>query len=77
MAEIALHAQVRLLRIRVNEVFRLRVPKRLEPEWEEGRGIQVILVQENGLGEIERLELLLVGKKSERSGCRLTLSCCT
>ena len=67
-AEVALDAEVRLLRVRVNEILRLRIAKGLEAQRQESRRVQIVLVEKNRLREVQSLKLLLVGKISECGG---------
>src|SRR5579872_4579979 len=69
-SEILLESEVGLLRIRIHKVFRLRITERLKRQRE--AGFQIILIDENRLWKIQRLELLLirqvtqVGRKRRR-----------
>ena len=62
IAKVALDGQVRLLRIGVDEVLGLRVTEGLEAQWQESPlgQIEIVLIEEDRLGNIQRLELLLV-----------------
>ncbi len=62
VAQVALGGQVRLLRIGVNEVLALRIAEWLEAEWQEGPlgEVEVVLVEEDRIGSIQGLKLLLV-----------------
>ena len=63
--EIPFDADICLLRVGVDEVLGLRIPEGLESERQECRRVQVVLIQKNGLREVESLKLLLVRKVIE------------
>ncbi len=63
VAEIVLDAEVRLLRVGVDEILRLRISEGLEGERQErglarvrGVEVQIILIEKDGLGKIQRSE---------------------
>ena len=61
VAQILLDAEVGLLRVGVNEILGLWIAEGLKGQRQEGRRVQVVLVQENGV-RLKCIELLLVGK---------------
>ena len=67
MAQIALDAEVSLLRVGVDEVLGLRIAEGLEAQRQErpASQVQVVLVEELRLGKVQRLELLLVRQIAE------------
>ena len=66
--QIALDGEVRLLRVRVNEILRLRIAEGLEAERQESRRVQIVLIEKDGLRKVQSLKLLLIGKISKRGG---------
>src|SRR5579864_7615018 len=63
--EIPFDGHIRLLRVGVDEVFGLGIAEGLESQRQECGRVQVVLIQKNGLREVESLKLLLVGKVVE------------
>src|SRR5438309_4270389 len=68
MAEVALDAEVGLLGVRVHEAFSLRISEWLKAQRQEGGGVQIVLIQENGLWEVQCLKALLVRVIAKRCG---------
>ncbi len=69
VAEVLFQRDVRLLRIRVDEVLRLRVAEGLEAERQGCGRVQIVLVEKDRLGKVLSLKLLLVGEESKGAGC--------
>ena len=57
-AEIVLYAQICLLGVGVNEILGLGIAKGLKSKRQKARGVQVVLIKENGLG-----------RRSNAAGC--------
>ena len=82
-AKVLFDAKVRLLRVGIDEVSRLGIAEGLEGKWQEGRRLQVALINENLIRKDSaararrgaRKALLVLREIESGSCCRIESSC--